>query len=156
MKKLTNAMRKISKVILPVFFLLLSNTVLAEGNFEAGKALFDANCSSCHSSNLTKDATGPALYGVGERVPGPANEWLTKWIKNNNTLRTSGDVYANGIYKKWGGAAMTAFEWMSDQQLENVIEYITKWELPAPTEGGGGLLPCKPEKKKDKVKKKND
>ncbi|MBL56147.1 MAG: cytochrome C [Flavobacteriales bacterium] len=149
MKQLTNAMRKISKVILPVFFLLLTNTVLAEGNFEAGKALFDANCSSCHSSNLTKDATGPALYGVGERVPGPANEWLNKWIKNNNTLRSSGDVYANGIYKKWGGAAMTAFEWMSDQQLENVIEYITKWELPAPAEGGGGLLPCIPEQKKE-------
>ena len=44
---------------------------------------------------------------------------------------------------------MTAFEWMSDQQLENVIEYITKWELPAPTEGGGGLLPCIPEQKKE-------
>jgi cytochrome c2 len=149
MKQFRNTMRKISSVIILVLFTFSANTAMAEGDFESGKALFDANCSSCHSSNLTKNATGPALFKVGERVPGPANEWLNKWIKNNNTLRATGDAYATNIYKEWGGSAMSAFEWMSDQQLDNVIEYITKWEPKAPTGDGGGLLPCIPEKKKE-------
>ena len=148
MKQFTNAMRKISSVILPVLFMLITNVVSAQGNYESGAKLFDANCSSCHSSNLTKDATGPALFGVGERVPAPSGEWLTKWIKNNNTLRAAGDAYANNIYKKWNGSAMTAFEWMSDQQLADVIEYITKWEPKPPSNAlGNGKLPCIPAKK---------
>ncbi len=148
MKQLTNAMRKISSVILPVLFMLITSVASAQGNYEAGAKLFDANCSSCHSGNLTKDATGPALFGVGERVPAPAGEWLTKWIKNNNTLRASGDAYANNIYKKWNGSAMTAFEWMSDQQLTDVIEYITKWEPKQTADAAGnGKLPCIPAQK---------
>ena len=149
MKQFRDAKRKISSVILPVLFMLITNTASAEGNYEAGAALFDANCSSCHSGNLTKDATGPALFGVGERAPKPANEWLYKWIKNNNTLRASGDAYANKIYKDWNGSAMSAFEWMSDQQLENVIEYITKWEPKTGGDESSALLPCIPEKKKE-------
>jgi cytochrome c2 len=128
----------------------LANFSSAQGNYESGAKLFDANCSSCHSGNLTKDATGPALFGVGERVPQPANEWLYKWIKNNNTLRASGDAYAGKIFKAWNGANMSGFEWMSDNQLSDVIEYITKWE-PKPVAVGGenALLPCIPEKKQE-------
>lgn len=148
MKQFKNVIRKISSYILPVLFIIITQSVAAQGDYESGAKLFDANCSSCHSSNLTKNATGPGLFGVAERVPAPANEWLSKWIKNNNTLRASGDVYAKSVYKKWNGSAMTAFEWMSDQQLLDVIEYITKWEPKAtPPPGSGGLLPCIPVKK---------
>ena len=147
MKYFINAKRKISSFILVVLFMVLSNSIIAQGNYESGAKLFDANCSSCHSGNLTKDATGPALFGVGERVPQPANEWLYKWIKNNNTLRASGDAYANKIYKDWNGSAMSAFEWMSDQQLDDVIEYIVKWAPKETAAGGDELLPCIPVKK---------
>ena len=146
MKQFRNAKRKISSVILPVLFMLIANAVSAEGNFEAGASLYDANCSSCHAGNLTKNATGPALYGILERAK--TRDWIKAWIKNNNTLRASGDVYANKVYADNGGKAMTAFEWMSDQQLEDITEYIVKWELPAPKEDDG-LLPCIPEKKKE-------
>ena len=150
MKQYTNAKRLFSSFLLPVFFTLFIGSVNAQGNYEAGAKLFDANCSSCHSGNLTKDATGPALFGVGERVPKPANEWLYKWIKNNNTLRASGDAYANKIFKDWNGSAMSAFEWMSDQQLNDVIEYITKWEPKTKPAGGeNALLPCIPMKEQE-------
>ena len=147
MKYFINAKRKISSLIMLVSFMVLSTSIIAQGNYESGAKLFDANCSSCHSGNLTKDATGPALFGVGERVPQPANEWLYKWIKNNNTLRASGDAYANKIYKDWNGSAMSAFEWMSDQQLDDVIEYIVKWAPKETAAGGDALLPCIPVKK---------
>ena len=61
MKEFKNAMRKISSLTVLVVFILLSHSVTAQGNYESGAKLFDANCSSCHAGNLTKDATGPAL-----------------------------------------------------------------------------------------------
>lgn len=150
MKKFENVRNRISSVILPVcFFVLSMGAAVAQGNAEAGAKLFDANCTSCHSGNLTKDATGPALFGIADRAP--SKEWINEWIKNNNTLRASGDVYANKIYNDWGGAAMTAFEWMSDQQLNDVVEYIVTW-APKPKGGadaGNGLMPCVPEKKQE-------
>ena len=149
MKQFNNTKRRISSFVI-VVSLILFQSVTAQGNYESGAKLFDANCSSCHSGNLMKDATGPALFGVGERVPQPANEWLYKWIKNNNTLRASGDSYAGKIYKDWNGSAMSAFEWMSDQQLNDVIEYITKWEPKVKSAGGeDALLPCIPVKKQE-------
>jgi cytochrome c2 len=150
MKQFNNAKRKISSIITLLSLLTLAHLSSAQGNYESGAKLFDANCSSCHSGNLTKDATGPALFGVGGRVPQPANEWLYKWIKNNNTLRASGDAYAGKIFKAWNGANMSGFEWMSDNQLSDVIEYITKWEPKAVAAGGeNALLPCIPEKKQE-------
>jgi cytochrome c2 len=147
MKQFKSALRVISYTIFFIVPFVLSHSASAQGNYESGAKLFDANCSSCHSGNLTKDATGPALFGVGERVPKPANEWLYKWIKNNNTLRASGDNYAGKIYKDWNGSAMSAFEWMSDQQLDDVVEYITKWAPKEKSAGDDALMPCIPVKK---------
>lgn len=147
MKQFTNAMRKISSVILPVLFMLITSVASAQGNYEAGAKLFDANCSSCHSSNLTKDATGPGLFGILDRAP--SKDWVKAWIKNNNTLRASGDAYANAVYKKWNGSSMTAFEWMSDQQIDDVVEYISTWAPKEAPAGGNGKLPCVPAQKKE-------
>lgn len=148
MKQFKNAIRKISSVILPVLFIMLANTANAEGNYDAGAKLFDANCSSCHSGNLTKNATGPALYGVGDRVP--SRDWLNGWIRNSQKLVKSGDPYANKIYKEWNNVAMSGFDWMSDQQIEDVITYITAWEPKAAGgDAGNALLPCIPEEKKE-------
>ena len=147
MKQFTNAMRKISSVILPVLFMLITQSITAQGDAAAGAKLFDANCTSCHSSNLTKNATGPGLYQVLDRAG--SKEWLKSWIKNNNALRASGDAYANKVFKQWNGSPMTAFEWMSDQQLDDVIEYVVTWEPKA--KGGdtaSALLPCVPAQKK--------
>jgi len=38
-----------------------------QANAQDGKALFQANCASCH--NPIKDATGPALQGITGRAP---------------------------------------------------------------------------------------
>lgn len=146
MKQFTNARRNISSVILSVLFLLTTSVISAQGNYEAGAKLFDANCSSCHSGNLTKDATGPALFGVIERAP--SREWIKEWIKDNNKLRASGDAYAIKVYKDNGGKIMTPFPWMSDQQLEDVTTYIVDWQLPD-TGGDPGKLPCIPTQKKE-------
>lgn len=146
MNQHTKAMRNISFILLSVFFLAFSTAVNA-GDYANGEKLFKANCASCH--NMEKDLTGPALIGVGERVPQPSEEWLYKWIKNNAALRQSGDAYANKIYKEWNEASMTLFAWMSDEQLSDVITYITEY-APKEESADSGLIDCEtPEPEKD-------
>src|SRR5690606_40378264 len=82
-----------------------------------GKALFSANCASCH--NPLKDATGPALQGVDKHVP--SKEWLYQWIRNSAKLISSGDKYANEIYNKWNKTAMTPFPNLKDEEIDNIM-----------------------------------
>ena len=97
---------------------------------------------------MTKDVTGPALIGILDGTRAPSREWLKLWIKDNNSLRAAGDAYANKVYEDWGGKAMTAFPYFSDQQLDDVIEYIVAYEVPVDS-GNTDLLPCIPETKKE-------
>lgn len=148
MNQHTKAMRNISFTLLSVFLLAFSSVTMA-GDYANGEKLFKSNCASCH--NMEKDLTGPALIGVGERVPAPAEEWLPKWIKNNAELRQSGDAYANKIYKDWNEASMSLFTWMSDEQLADVTTYLLEYAPKEETAGAGsGLIDCEtPEPEKD-------
>ena len=85
-----------------------------------GKALFQANCASCH--NPLKDATGPALKGVDARVPG--KEWLYNWIHNPAGMIASGDAYANKIYNEWGKTQMTSFPQLANEEIDAIIAYV--------------------------------
>jgi len=114
-----------------IFTLLTVSTASAQD----GKALFQANCASCH--NPLKDATGPALKGVDQRVP--SAEWLHKWVRNSAALIASGDKYANEIYTKWNKTAMTAFPNLKDEEIDAIIAYANSVEAPsaaAATPGG--------------------
>lgn len=89
-------------------------------NAEEGKKLYEANnCGSCHA--LDKKVVGPALRGVSSRRN---EEWLIKWIRNNEALRKSGDADANALYKEYGGAAMNIFENLTPDQVRHILEYI--------------------------------
>ena len=75
----------IYKSLVSRLFLLLSltfltfNYALADEVADQGKALFKANCASCHNKNMIDDMTGPALGGINERWDG-REELLYKWI----------------------------------------------------------------------------
>lgn len=115
-------------IVLSVVLALLSITAATA---QDGKALFQANCASCH--NPLKDATGPALQGVDKQVP--SKEWLHKWVRNSAALIASGDKYANEIYTKWNKTAMTAFPNLKDEEIDAIIDYVNSVK-PAGAEGG--------------------
>lgn len=107
-----------------------------KANAQDGKALFQANCASCH--NPLKDATGPALKGMDERVP--SKEWLYKWVRNSAAVIASGDKYANEIYNKWNKTAMTSFPNLTNEDIDAIVEYVNSVEPPkedTPVAGGG-------------------
>lgn len=111
---------------------------VTKSHAQDGKALFQANCASCH--NPLKDATGPALKGMDERVP--SKEWLYKWVRNSAGVIASGDKYANELYVKWNKTAMTSFPNLTDADIDAITTYVNSVEPPK-TDGGEATSPKK-------------
>ena len=85
------------------------------GDAALGEKLFKANCAACHK--LYKKATGPALYGVGDKYE---KEWLYSWIKNSAALIASGDSRANAIFEEYNKSAMNVFPGLSDKDIDDI------------------------------------
>jgi mono/diheme cytochrome c family protein len=120
------------KTIILSIVLLLNLSVFAQdaamsADALAGEALFKANCTSCHAMNSKQ--LGPALQGVHTRR---SEEWLVKWIRNNEALRASGDKDAIAVYNENGQAAMNNFENLTVEQVKTIITYFKEWTPPAP------------------------
>ena len=115
--------------------LLLASTasIYAQGDAKNGEKLFKANCTACHA--LDKQIIGPALGGVVDRLKSEQNldtDWLHKWIKDNKTLRDSGDKYANEVFEKFNKTEMTPFPNLTDQDVNDILEYTTNPPAPEP------------------------
>jgi len=85
----------------------------------AGKSIFNANCKSCHK--LDQKYTGPALRGVTDRR---SIDWAKRFIRNSQALIGSGDAQAVAIYKEFNNLAMPSHEFLSDDDVLNLLSYI--------------------------------
>ncbi|TYB78413.1 c-type cytochrome [Bizionia myxarmorum] len=131
-RKLGKNILRLSLVILLAFSTSLS---AQEGDSANGKSLFNANCAACHK--LDKKMTGPALRNVESRLAeteGLDREWLNAWIRNSSGLIKAGDAYANKVFNEYGGAAMTAYPQLSDQDISDILAYTAE-EAPAAPAG---------------------
>lgn len=110
------------KKVLLVIGILLANFTNAQ-SFEAGEKVFKQNCAACHK--MDKKVVGPALQNV---VADQGAEWVYEWVKNNQALRESGDSHANEVYDEFNGAVMPAYEWLGDESLNDVVQYLADWK----------------------------
>lgn len=108
--------------VLLVIGVLLANFTNAQ-SFEAGEKVFKQNCAACHK--MDKKVVGPALQNVVEEQ---GAEWVYEWVKNNQALRESGDAHANEVYEEFNGAVMPAYEWLGDESLNDVVQYLADWK----------------------------
>jgi cytochrome c2 len=141
--------------LLLVFLLSMSTQVYAvnpdvsdsEEAIAAGKSIFNANCRTCH--RLDQKNVGPALRGVTDRH---SIEWNKKFIRNSQALIASGDAEAVAIYNEFNQLAMPAHEFLSDDDVMNLLSYIEYGDKADPSaaaasgaEGGqvgtGGGIP---------------
>ena len=127
--------RKHYKRGLIAIYMLLSTSasIYAQGDAKNGEKLFKADCTACHA--LDKQLIGPALGGVVDRLKTEQNldtDWLHKWIKDNEALRASGDKYANEVFEKFNKTAMLPFPNLSDQDIDDILEYTTNPPAPEP------------------------
>lgn len=94
---------------------------VAEVLYQAGRTLFITNCASCHM--IDKSLTGPALQGVEIRWHN--RQLLYEFIKNSKAIIAK-DAYAKRLFNDYNKVEMTAFPWMTDKQIELILNYINK------------------------------
>ncbi|WP_250419066.1 MULTISPECIES: c-type cytochrome [Pontibacter] len=100
--------------------LLLGTPAVQAQDAVAGKAIFDGNCTACHS--IDTDVVGPALKDAHKRR---GEEWLVKFIKNSQELVQAGDKDAVALFEKFNKVPMPAFGTsLSDDDIKNVIAFI--------------------------------
>lgn len=97
-----------------------------------GRDLFGQHCSVCHM--VEKQLIGPALASVHNTRPIP---WLLAFIKNSQyVIQETDDEYAKHLFKEYQGQIMPNFEFLSNDDVYNILAYI-KAESVAPTYTGG-------------------
>lgn len=129
LRKLTSAVLRLGLIVLLTFSTSLT---AQEGDPTQGKALFNANCASCHK--MDKPMTGPALRNVEARLTeaGKDKQWIYDWIHNSNGVIKSGDAYAVKLYAEWNNTAMTAFPQLSEGDIDNILAYTNEEPTVAP------------------------
>lgn len=106
---------------------------------QRGKQLFQQNCAQCH--NPLRDATGPALYGKENEVPG-GRKWIYNWVHNSSAVIASGDKYAVNLFNQWNHVQMPPFPQLTNQDIDDILDYIkqvgdeAKQAAAAPAAGG--------------------
>ncbi|GAA4445214.1 hypothetical protein GCM10023188_48080 [Pontibacter saemangeumensis] len=118
-----------SSLALVAGLLLVGSPAAQAQDAVAGKAIFEGNCTACHS--LEADIVGPALKDVHKRR---GDEWLVSFIKNSQEMVQAGDKDAVVLFEKFNKVPMPAFGGsLSDEDISNVIAYI-KAESEKPAE----------------------
>lgn len=130
--------RPIAKTSLTALFFLLSVCLSVAVNAQDGKALFSANCASCHA--VHKKATGPALAGVEDRWPN--KEHLYAWIRNSAAFLKTGDAYANNLYNEYNKTAMNSFPNLKTEEIDAILAYIKTVPAPGAAAAAGAADPA--------------
>jgi len=110
-----------------LIFTFSTSLTAQDGDASNGKALFRANCASCHK--LDSRMTGPALRNVEARLAEEENldrAWLNSWIKNSAGMIKAGDAYAVKIWNEYNKTPMTAFPQLSDQEISDILAYTAE------------------------------
>ncbi len=126
--------RTIAQKSLTAILILFSVCMSVAANAQDGKALFSANCASCHA--VHKKLTGPALTGVEDRWPNKDN--LHAWIRNSAAFLKTGDAYANALYNEYNKTAMNAFPNLKNEEIDAILAYIKTVPAPGAATGGAG------------------
>jgi mono/diheme cytochrome c family protein len=129
-------LRNLAKIVTIFLFITFSAAIGNQLNAQDGKALFSANCASCHAVN--KKLTGPALAGVEDRWPDKKN--LYAWVKNSAAFLKTGDPYATNLYNEYNKVAMNNFPGLSDADIDAILAYIKTVPAPGAAPAGGAAV----------------
>ena len=107
--------------MLKKFFLLivLFTTITYSQDYAKGKQLFNTHCAACHK--MDKKLVGPPLQDVVELQ---GKDWTKTWIKNSKALIDSGDEHAVEIWEEYNRAAMPAYNFLPDTELDLSLIHI--------------------------------
>jgi mono/diheme cytochrome c family protein len=90
----------------------------AQQSTEAGKALFQTKCASCHGGK--DEAAGPPLAWITKRRD---RQWLHAFTRNNAILLWRGDSYSCYLFNRYK-TPMPLFKDLSESDLTSLYHYI--------------------------------
>jgi len=103
-----------------------------------GEKLFKTNCTSCHS--IDKKLIGPALAWTDSRFgnDSKSKQHVYEYIRNNErVLKEAKSKYYCDLLHEYNGVLMTAFQELSDNDIEAMYGYINseakKLKIPKDT-----------------------
>lgn len=101
-----------------------TNTITKNDSlFNRGKKLFEKNyCFSCHSIDMDKIMTAPALGGITKRRD---QKWLYKYTRNSIEMYNDKDSIAIEL-RKQGWGLMESFPNLSDSDLHDIYYFVEK------------------------------
>lgn len=85
---------------------------------QAGKVIFENNCSTCHS--FDQNGIGPNLSGLTYNVE---TEWVRNFIKDPSKVIASGDQRALNLVQIYK-THMPSFEGLGEEDLDALVSYI--------------------------------
>jgi len=89
-----------------------------------GKQIFESNCTTCHS--LNRQAIGPKLGDLCSKYNASDKDWLKRWISNSpGMIFQDKDPRAIALWVENNKVAMNAFPNFSDQQLDDILFYLS-------------------------------
>jgi mono/diheme cytochrome c family protein len=112
------------KMLFLAILLLAGSQAFAEPTIDEGKALFKANCGSCHAKDMVSKSTGPALAGMEDRWADYPREDLYTWVRNSQKLIADGHPRATELWNEWKPTVMNPFPNLTDEQIESIILYV--------------------------------
>ena len=108
--------------VLLLFFLIGRSSFAQDG-----AALFNGNCTSCHSIGKGK-LVGPDLKDLSKRRQ---IDWILKWVKNSGAIVASGDAYAVQLFKDYNNTPMPAQN-LKDEEIKAIVTYVDAESAKAP------------------------
>lgn len=89
------------------------------GSTERGKKLFQSKCQRCHL--VDRKMTGPALMNTKDRWSDSTH--LYSWIKNSQSFLSTGDKYANDLFRQYN-SIMPAFPELTEEEIREILYYV--------------------------------
>ncbi|MDC8004808.1 cytochrome c [Aureisphaera galaxeae] len=97
-------------------------TINGDSIFNFGKALFKANCASCHYIGMDKIATAPALGDITKRRE---RDWLYAYTRNSQEMFRNGDSIAKTL-REAGWSPMEPFPSLTDADFDKIYYFVEK------------------------------
>ncbi len=86
---------------------------------DEGKQLFETYCSPCHG--VHREIVGPMLASITRKR---SREWLSRFIRDSQTVIDSGDVYASYLFRSYNQQVMPSFRMLSQENITAILQYI--------------------------------
>lgn len=133
LKKTYSSINHKLKYRIGILFIFLLFVFSVKLSAQSGKAIFEKNCSSCHTVGKGR-LVGPDLSGVTGKY---SEEWLLKWTKSSQSLVNSGDTDAKKIFEEFKGLVMPDQK-LNDNEIKSIFAFISDSNSGTQSSGGSG------------------